>query len=73
MSSREVKSSMQAVLNHLSGPMPTAPLQGVLTDEFSGKYIRTTWFNSCMYGQDHEGKWYLLYASVQYRHHVQEV
>jgi hypothetical protein len=58
---------LQAVLNHLAGPMPSAAVRGVYTDEFLKKFNRVTWFNACMYGQTKAGQWQLLYVSTESR------
>lgn len=64
---KEPASELQAVLNHLAGPMPSAQLHNVYTDDFLKEFNRATWFNSCLYGQAKTGKWVLLYASTEYR------
>jgi hypothetical protein len=67
---KEPAGELQAVLNHLAGPMPGTELHNVYSDEFLKKFNRATWFNSCLYGQTKTGTWSLLYASTEYRMQV---
>lgn len=69
---KEPSGELQAVLNHLAGPMPTSAPHGVYDDEFLKKFNRATWFNSCLYGQTKNGKWVLLYACTEYRVQIVE-
>lgn len=60
----EVSVELQAVLNHLAGPMPNTPIDGLLDSKIEEKYTRVTWYNSVMYAQDKAGTWSRVYLNI---------
>jgi hypothetical protein len=64
MSTTVACDELNAVLDHLAGPMPSACLDMTLDPSLTSVYVRGTWFNSAYYLQDKYGKWHLMYPHV---------
>jgi hypothetical protein len=64
MSKTLVSDELKAVLDHLTGPMPSSCLDKTLDPNLASVYVRGTWFNSVYYLQDKYGKWHMMYPNV---------